>query len=188
MASVLRRLANPILASVRAFQCASTPSQIPQGPFTKYQPPDVDFKALLEKSRAWGMLTSIDAHECIPHLITSKPSIESFVARLCELIKMERFGPPAVVYFGRESKVAGYSLMQLIQTSSITAHFADESRAAYVDIFSCAPYCPKVAAEFTANWFGATNYKYHVVLRGTQDWMRSGNEMGKWTKNFPLSS
>jgi S-adenosylmethionine/arginine decarboxylase-like enzyme len=118
------------------------------------------------------MLTSIDAHECTPYSITSKPAIESFVERLCELIKMERFGAPAVVYFGREPKVAGYSLMQLIQTSSITGHFADDSRAAYIDIFSCAPYCPKAAAKFTADWFGAKSYKYHVVLRGTQGKLR----------------
>jgi len=44
--------------------------------------------------------------------------------------------PPRVVMFGSGNK-KGYTLVQLSETSNITAHCVEETNDIYLDIFSC---------------------------------------------------
>ena len=44
-------------------------------------------------------------------------------------------------------EAAGYSLVQLIETSAITGHFCDLSGDAYIDIFSCKDFDAELAVE-----------------------------------------
>jgi S-adenosylmethionine decarboxylase len=114
---------------------------------------------------AWGILASIDIHNCDPGLIRDASAIKEFVTRLCELIKMKRFGDPVIVHFGEDEKVAGYSMTQLIETSLISAHFANQTNNVYLDIFSCKYYEPEEAAEFAKSFFKGKNFTLHVTLR-----------------------
>ncbi|MEX0790454.1 MAG: S-adenosylmethionine decarboxylase [Actinomycetota bacterium] len=113
----------------------------------------------------WGMATGIDLGGCDPELIRSADSIRDFVVELCHLIQMKRFGEPTIVRFGRDPRVSGYSLAQLIETSLISGHFAEESDSAYIDIFSCKAYGPYRAARFCRDWFGAATMKVNVSMR-----------------------
>jgi S-adenosylmethionine/arginine decarboxylase-like enzyme len=61
--------------------------------------------------------------------------------------------------------VAGYSMIQLIETSLISGHFANESNAAYLDIFSCKNYDPAIVEEFSKVFFGAQLSTKSVLLR-----------------------
>jgi S-adenosylmethionine decarboxylase len=56
-------------------------------------------------------------------------------------------------------------MTQLIETSLISAHFADASRAIYLDVFSCAPYDPQQVAKFAADYFKSAHYQLNVVNR-----------------------
>jgi S-adenosylmethionine/arginine decarboxylase-like enzyme len=113
----------------------------------------------------WGISTSIDLYKCDPEIIRNKKKIKYFVKQLCELIKMKPFGETIVVRFGQEERVAGYSMTQLIETSLISAHFAEESNAVYLDIFSCKDYDSDIAASFAKGFFGADNYILHRTRR-----------------------
>lgn len=101
----------------------------------------------------WGISCSVDVKNCNPVIIRSAELIRDYVVKLCELIEMKRFGECQVVHFGEDEKVAGYSMVQLIETSLISGHFANATNAAYIDIFSCKSYDPAVVAEFTKNYF-----------------------------------
>jgi S-adenosylmethionine/arginine decarboxylase-like enzyme len=114
---------------------------------------------------AWGLLTSIDLELCNPDTIRDADAIKRFVIELCDLIQMKRFGECHVVHFGEDERVAGYSMFQLIETSCISAHFANESNTSYIDIFSCKEYDPKVAAEFTKKFFGGEDMRLTVTNR-----------------------
>jgi S-adenosylmethionine/arginine decarboxylase-like enzyme len=92
-------------------------------------------------------------------------AIKRFVTELCDLIKMQRFGETQVVHFGDDPRVTGFSMTQLIETSLVSAHFADNSKAIYLDVFSCAPYDPQEAAEFAARFFKARRSKVQIVPR-----------------------
>lgn len=113
----------------------------------------------------WGMSSCIDLYECDPLLMRDAGAIREFVKTLCDRIKMRRYGETQVVFFGDELRVQGFSMTQLIETSLISAHFADASRAVYLDVFSCAPYDPEETAKFAAEYFKAARHQLHVVHR-----------------------
>jgi S-adenosylmethionine decarboxylase len=118
-----------------------------------------------ESTEYWGVSSSIDLYECDLALMQNAEAIREFVKLLCERIKMRRYGETQVVFFGDDPRVTGFSMTQLIETSLISAHFADATRAIYLDVFSCAPYESEDAAKFAAEYFKAERYKFHVVQR-----------------------
>lgn len=122
-------------------------------------------KLEFEAMNAWGILTSLDIHDCSPELVRDADAIKDFVARLCDLIEMKRFGETVVVNFGEDERVAGFSMTQLIETSLISAHFANQTNTVYLDIFSCKYYEPEVAAEFSKSFFKGKDYRLHVMMR-----------------------
>ncbi len=107
------------------------------------------------RASPWGWHLVFNMYGCDPDLIRSAEVIRQFVIDLCEVIDMRRFGEPTIVNFGEDPRVAGFSLVQLIETSNICAHFADESCAVYLDIFSCKKFDPDVAAAFCIEAFRA---------------------------------
>jgi len=114
--------------------------------------------------KAWGLCTAVDLQDCNPDLIRDADHIKRYVVELCELIGMNRFGECQVVDFG-EGRVAGYSMVQLISTSLISGHFANDTNNAYLDIFSCKGYDPGVVEAFSKDFFGARRSAATVTLR-----------------------
>lgn len=121
--------------------------------------------AIQAAATPWGLLTSVDLYGCNPETIRNAEEIRRFVVELCDRIDMKRFGECQVVHFGQDERVAGYSMIQLIETSLISGHFANQTNAAYIDIFSCKPYDPDAVAEFTRRFFGAEFSEVHVAKR-----------------------
>jgi S-adenosylmethionine decarboxylase len=113
----------------------------------------------------WGVSACIDLYACDLRLMQDESAIKQFVRELCELIKMRRFGETQVVHFGDDPRVTGFSMTQLIETSLISAHFADSSKAIYLDVFSCAPYDANEVAAFAAQFFKAQDCKIQIVRR-----------------------
>jgi S-adenosylmethionine/arginine decarboxylase-like enzyme len=118
-----------------------------------------------ETTEYWGVSASIDLYDCDLSLMQNADAIREFVKLLCDRIKMKRYGETQVVFFGDEPRVQGFSMTQLIETSLVSAHFADASRVIYLDVFSCAPYDPEDAAKFTAEYFKAKDYVVNVTYR-----------------------
>jgi len=124
-----------------------------------------NYKQEFEGMKAWGILTSIDIHDCDPKLIRDAAAIKEFVIQLCDIIEMKRFGDTVIVHFGEDERVAGFSMTQLIETSLISAHFANQTNNVYLDIFSCKYYEPDAAVEFSKKFFKGKDCHTHVVLR-----------------------
>jgi len=129
---------------------------------------EIDVQTPKEKepnTELWGLATSIDIYSCSPELIRDAEHIRQFVIDLCELIEMKRFGETMVVHFGEEDRVAGYSMVQLIETSLISAHFANLTNAVYLDVFSCKRYDPDTVARFARDYFRGSHCVTHVTPR-----------------------
>ena len=120
---------------------------------------------VLPQTQPWGILSSIDLYDCNPETIRDAEKIKQFVIELCDLIEMKRFGETQVVHFGEDEKVAGYSMTQLIETSLISAHFANLTNATYLDVFSCKAYDSQKVVEFAKSFFQADTAEVHVVER-----------------------
>lgn len=127
---------------------------------------DADIVGHPEVLGAWGVALAIDLTGCDPAAIRDGDGIARFAVELCDRIGMRRFGPATVVRFGADPRVAGYSLVQLIETSLVSGHFADTSDAAYIDIFSCKPYPPHATLELCRAWFGGEVASATLTLRG----------------------
>ena len=126
---------------------------------------DAEIVAEFKRRGSWGLCTSVDLRGCDPASIRDPEKIRRFVIELCDLIDMHRFGEPQIIHFGSNARVAGFSMTQLIETSLVSGHFANETNAAYLDIFSCKEYEPSKAAEFCRNFFEAQSATYRVLFR-----------------------
>jgi S-adenosylmethionine/arginine decarboxylase-like enzyme len=115
-------------------------------------------------SLPWGLSTAVDLYQCNSRTIRDTGEIKRFVVELCDLIQMKRYGDCQVVHFG-EGRVAGYSMTQLIETSLISGHFANDTNAAYLDIFSCKPYDPEIVERFAKTFFGALASARMIIQR-----------------------
>ncbi len=115
--------------------------------------------------KVWGIASSFDIYNCDPETIRDADKIRQFVVELCDLIEMKRFGETTVVHFGEDEKVAGFSMIQLIETSLISAHFANLTNTVYLDVFSCKPYDPAVVEEFARKFFGGSRCITNVNFR-----------------------
>ena len=113
----------------------------------------------------WGIASSIDIYECNPDTIRNADEIKRFVVELCHLIEMKRFGETQVVHFGEDDRVAGFSMVQLIETSLISAHFANQTNTVYLDVFSCKPYNPQTAQAFAQEFFEGRRSVLNVAVR-----------------------
>jgi len=89
----------------------------------------------------WGYHMILDASKCIAPKIRCRHNIKHFSDALVKRIDMVPYGKPKIVKFGSGNK-SGYTLVQLIETSNICAHFVEETNDMYLDVFSCKPFNP----------------------------------------------
>lgn len=124
-----------------------------------------DVQMQFETTGAWGLATQLDMHDCNPETIRSAEKIREYTYELCDRLGVKRFGEPQIVHFGEDERVAGYSLVQLIETSLVSGHFANLTDRVYMDIFSCAYYNPAEMAAFSVEFFEAKSYSINSNLR-----------------------
>ena len=123
-------------------------------------------KKINKNKEYYGVELILDLHDCDPKVIRSKRKLSSYVNQLCRLIKMEKYGPLIIEHFGYgQEKTKGYSIVQLIETSSITGHFSEKWNSSYINIFSCQDFDTKKAEKFTIRFFKAKKVRSKVLLR-----------------------
>ena len=101
---------------------------------------------------AWGYHLVLDCYDGDKDKITSAENISAFAKTLVKRINMKAYGEPQVIHFGEDDK-QGYTLVQLIETSNIVAHFCDDTGNFYLDVFSCKPYENAVVIELVKQFF-----------------------------------
>lgn len=124
------------------------------------------FSAHASANTYWGYHLILDCKACDIESVTSKENLEEFVKTLVEKIDMKAYGEPIIEHFAtHEPKAAGYSLVQLIETSAITGHFVDFNGDAYIDIFSCKYFDVEVAKQIIAEFFAPKQIKTTYMTR-----------------------
>jgi len=119
------------------------------------------------KTSIYGQELILDLYGCDLKKISSDEAIKKFVVKLCDnVIHMKRYGKPLIPHFGHKNPLtSGYSLVQLIETSSVTAHFSEAKRSAYINIFSCAWFDPEKTIAFCKEFFGAKRINSRLIQR-----------------------
>jgi len=127
----------------------------------------IDMRAFGDPIIARGTLTEVIG-QVVGNFLTSDTAVteearNGLVEALTEAVTM---GNPLAVRFALDDPDAcGYTLVQLIETSSIVAHFSEKLGTAYINIFSCKEFDPDLAATFTTQFFAAAQTKKTVLIR-----------------------
>lgn len=107
----------------------------------------------------------------MPKTIRSKENIRIFTKTLVKDINMVAYGEPQIVMFGTGNK-KGYTLVQLIETSNICAHFVEESNDMYLDVFSCKTFDPYVVKKIVDAHFQPSHMKDLLISRDASEPMK----------------
>jgi hypothetical protein len=78
---------------------------------------------------------------------------------------MNPFGEPQVVHFGDVGAKAGWTMIQLIETSNIIGHFLDHNGDLYLDVFSCKDFSEHTVMSALKMFFSPGEIKHQVIMR-----------------------
>lgn len=112
----------------------------------------------------WGHHLIVNAGGCCRRSIRSSQEIIKFSNELVQKIDMVAYGAPWVKHFGSGNK-AGFTLVQLIETSNIVCHFVEETDDMYLDVFSCKEFSPKVVESVVRNYFRPRSLSQQLIPR-----------------------
>jgi S-adenosylmethionine decarboxylase len=124
-----------------------------------------DLKKEYEQQQAWGLLTSIDLHDCDPKTLRDAAKVKEHALKVVEMIKARPFGECQVIHFGGTEEVEGFSMVQLIDTSLVSGHYANKTNRVFLDVFSCKFYDPEEVLAYSKKFFGAKTFHVNCVLR-----------------------
>jgi S-adenosylmethionine decarboxylase len=113
----------------------------------------------------WGYHLMLDCGGCELDKISDRDNIYAFVKDLVRRIDMTAHGEPIIEHLLPGDPKQGYSLMQLITTSNICAHFMDKDGTAYFDIFSCKPFDIDTAKSVVDEYFGPKKMRVNFITR-----------------------
>lgn len=118
----------------------------------------------MKNKSPWGYHLMLDCSGCNDN-IKNRKSIELFVKDLLKQVKMKPHGKPLIEYLLPGHKNQGYSMVQLIKTSNISAHFMELDSTAYFDIFSCKNFNIKLVEKIVKKHFAPKKYKVKFLTR-----------------------
>jgi len=120
-----------------------------------------------ETPKPWGQHLVLDFDGCPLELLKCADHIRKWSAELVEAIDMIAYGEPIIEHFATHShEAAGYTLLQMIETSNIAAHFAENTGQVYIDIFSCKAFDNQVALDVCKKYFAPQNVNQSCMQRG----------------------
>ena len=122
----------------------------------------------------WGYHLMLDCGKCIPNAIRNPTLITNFSKQLVKKIDMVPYGEPQVIMFGSGNK-KGYTLIQLIETSNICAHFVEETNDMYLDVFSCKPFSPNDVKGVVSSFFVPEHMNEQFLTRDAS--MKNGRSL-----------
>ena len=120
---------------------------------------------------SWGYHLLLNARNCNPGRIRSRLMINKFTRNLVKDIDMVAYGEPMIVMFGTGNK-KGYTLVQLIETSNICAHFVEETNDMYLDVFSCKTFQEDVVKKLVSQYFKTNEIDTKLVVRDASRLMK----------------
>lgn len=114
----------------------------------------------------WGYHALFDCSSCNKNYVKSEDNIYNFIVELVQSIDMVAYGEPIIEHFATHCEdKAGYSFVQMIETSSITGHLVDKTGDAYIDIFSCKPFDLKIAEDVIKCYFDPQKIRMNFITR-----------------------
>ena len=94
------------------------------------------------------------------------PPIIDFIKKLVNLIDMDPVGEPIAHHIDKDrGNIAGFTVVQIIHTSTITFHTYDEAKDLYLDIFSCKDFDENLVLKFAREYFMPEEVSHQTIYR-----------------------
>ena len=119
---------------------------------------------MTNEPKNWGQIAIINVYDCPKHRLTNPSLLKQFAQDICKEIDMKPYGEPMIHRFGA-GDLEGYSMIQFIETSSITVHLDEFGNRAFVDIFSCKSFDAQLAANFAQQYFHGQKHTVQSIHR-----------------------
>lgn len=114
----------------------------------------------------WGYHLILDVRSCDKDKVQDDTYLAKWVSDLVKEIDMVAYGDPQIIHFGKnDPKLAGWTVLQFIETSNITAHFCDAEGDAYIDVFSCKYFDKDVVERHFKKWFSPKRIRSTLLTR-----------------------
>lgn len=119
-----------------------------------------------KNQKIFGQELIMDLYDCNGDIIKSKKKILEYIDKICKVIKVKKYKKAIVERFALHlDYAAGYSFVQLIESSLVSGHFSELWNRAYINLFSCKAFDAEKAIEFTKKFFEAKKVKKRVLIR-----------------------
>ncbi|KPJ55596.1 hypothetical protein AMJ49_06765 [Parcubacteria bacterium DG_74_2] len=119
----------------------------------------------LSKKKLYGLELVLEVFDCDLQILTSEKKIREFIIGASNITKLQRYRSPQIKRFmGGGLFGEGYSFFQFLSSSSITGHFIEPDRLAFINIFSCSLFDHKEAANFTKEFFKAKRIRSKLIV------------------------
>ena len=115
--------------------------------------------------QGWGKHLVIDAKACKLDRAKDPEYIKHFIKELVRMIEMVPYGEPQLVHFAEGTDLAGWTVIQLIETSNITGHFLDLNGDLYLDVFSCKDFEEQRVIDLLEQFFSPDEIKHQIIMR-----------------------
>ena len=114
----------------------------------------------------WGYHSVFDCWDCDRTAIQDKNTVRKFITTLVKDIDMVPIGNPQIsqTAIGQDNK-EGFTAIQIIETSSITAHFINSTGSLYLDVFSCKKFDREIVQMLIKQFFNPKSIRKESLIR-----------------------
>jgi|TARA_B100000287_G_scaffold336443_1_gene322129 S-adenosylmethionine/arginine decarboxylase-like enzyme len=114
----------------------------------------------------WGYHSVFDCWDCDRTAIQDKNTVRNFITTLVKDIDMVPIGNPQIsqTAIGQDDK-EGFTAIQIIETSSITAHFINSTGSLYLDVFSCKKFDREIVQMLIKQFFNPKSIRKESLIR-----------------------
>jgi S-adenosylmethionine/arginine decarboxylase-like enzyme len=114
----------------------------------------------------WGYHSVFDCWDCDRTAIQDKNTVRKFITTLVKDIDMVPIGNPQIsqTAIGQDDK-EGFTAIQIIETSSITAHFINSTGSLYLDVFSCKKFDREIVQMLIKQFFNPKSIRKESLIR-----------------------
>ena len=114
----------------------------------------------------WGYHLILDCGGCDSVKMADYANVDAWIRKLVKDIGMQPIGEPRIEYTAAEFlDKAGFTVVQVIVTSSIVAHFVDNLGQIYLDVFSCKEFSHDVVEQSMKEHFGTGTVRKYFLTR-----------------------
>lgn len=112
----------------------------------------------------WGYHAILDCSGCELVKMLDEANVKAWITALVARSGFIPVGQPIIQVTGTNLSNTGYTVVQLIEPSAITAHFVDDTRQIYIDIFANTQFDPTAAEASIKEFFGANTQVKKILI------------------------